>query len=121
MKKIIVLCALSILFFGCKQQPTNSADAIYFGGDIITMEGDSPNYAEAVAIKNGKILFVGTKTEAEKMKGDSTNMIDLQGKTLLPGFVDGHSHFSEVGLMNFTANLLSPPDGQVKDIPQLTR
>ena len=77
---------------GCNnptEKSSTSADAIYYGGDIVTMEGDSANYAEAVAVKNGKIIFVGSKAEADKMKGDSTAMNDLQGKTLLPGFVDG--------------------------------
>ena len=68
------------------------ADAIYFGGDIITMEGDSANYAEAVAVKDGKIVFVGSKADAEKMKGDSTRMNNLEGKTMLPGFIDPHIH-----------------------------
>ena len=72
---------------------SDAATAIYFGGDIITMEGDSATYAEAVAVKDGKIVFVGSKADAEKMKGDSTVMNDLQGKTLLPGFIDPHSHF----------------------------
>ncbi len=56
------------------------------------MEGDSASYAEAVAVKDGKIIFVGSRADAEKMKGDSTVMNDLQGKTMLPGFIDPHVH-----------------------------
>lgn len=72
--------------------PVNYADAIFFGGDIITMESDSASYVEAIAVKSGKIIFAGSKVDADKMKGDSTVINDLQGKTLLPGFIDPHIH-----------------------------
>jgi predicted amidohydrolase YtcJ len=91
-----LLVAVSvIILLSCNSKSsknTDTADEIYFGGDIITMEGDSANYAEAVAVREGRIVFVGGKAEAEKIKGDSTAMIDLQGKTLLPGFIDPHIH-----------------------------
>ncbi len=69
-----------------KISSADAADAIYFDGDIVTMEGDSAQYVEAVAIKDGKIAFAGTRAEADKLKGDSTVMKDLLGKTLVPGF-----------------------------------
>lgn len=90
-------CCLNIcilLLISCQQtkKEVASANTIYYGGDIITMEGDSANYAEAVAVKNGKIVFVGAKSEAEKWKSDSTQMVDLKGKTMMPGFVEPHVH-----------------------------
>ncbi len=103
MKKIILtLSCVTVLLISCnsnqkKQTSEKTADAIYYNGDIITMEGDSAHYAEAVAIKAGKILFASSRNEAENMKGDSTNMIDLQGKTLLPGFIDAHGHVWAAG------------------------
>jgi len=112
-----ILSALFLLgITSCGQQSQksvirNQADAIYYNGDIITMEGDSATYAEAVALKEGKIVFVGPKAEAEKLKTDSTKMVDLQGKTLLPAFLDGHGHFYNVGFAASCANLLPPPDG----------
>lgn len=93
-----------------------TADAIYFGGDILTMEGDSVHYTEAVAVKDGKIVFVGSKADAEKMKGDSTAMNDLQGKTMVPGFIEGHSHFVSAMGMASQANCFAPPAGQAKDV-----
>ncbi|WP_164112973.1 MULTISPECIES: amidohydrolase [Sphingobacterium] len=116
---------LAVLFLtsliGCQQKASKetAADAIYTNGDIITMEGDSANYAEAVALKAGKIVFVGSKTEAEKLKGDSTKLIDLQGKTLLPAFLDGHGHFYNVGFAASCANILPPPDGAGKDFASI--
>ncbi|HQY53448.1 MAG TPA: amidohydrolase, partial [Ignavibacteria bacterium] len=92
LKKLLLFSIITIIFASCNQSNNtatkDAADAIYFGGDIITMEGDNPAYAEAVAVKNGKIVFVGKKADAEKLKGDSTQMNDLKGKTLLPAFMD---------------------------------
>lgn len=94
--KLMLFFSLMVLI-SCNQSskqinPTTSADAIYFGGDILTMEGDSADYTEAVAVKNGEIIFTGSKTEAEKYHGDSTAMNDLKGKTMMPGFIDPHLH-----------------------------
>jgi len=100
---------------------TGTADLIYYGGDIVTMAGDSPVYAEAVAVKNGQIIFVGAKAAADKMKGDSTVMNDLQGKSLFPGFIDGHCHFAGFPLQAIGAKLLPPPDAGVTSIPVLVK
>jgi predicted amidohydrolase YtcJ len=116
---------LSVLILsGCNQssQKTSSndaADAIYFGGDIITMEGDSAKYAEAVAVKNGKIIFVGNKADAEKLKGDSTKMNDLKGKTMLPGFMDAHSHYINSLMVANQCKLYAPPSGPGKDVESI--
>lgn len=67
------------------------ADVIFFGGDIITVNDRQPD-AEAVAIKDGKIVFVGDRKEAFDLKGEATKLVDLQGKTLMPGFIDPHTH-----------------------------
>lgn len=122
---IIFILIIGIHLGGCNKISKNNsvnrdaADAIYFNGDIITMEGDSPEYAEAVAVKNGKIIFVGKRAEADKLKGDSTIMNDLKGKTLLPGFIDAHGHAYNCGIQSLTANLLPAPDGTGNDIPTL--
>jgi predicted amidohydrolase YtcJ len=97
MKKNIFLFIASLVILGsCSESSNNEsfsvADAIYYGGDILTMEGETANYAEAIAIKDGKILFVGSKREAEKYQGDSTTMNDLKGKTMMPGFIEPHVH-----------------------------
>ncbi|MFM2362000.1 MAG: hypothetical protein RLZZ316_902, partial [Bacteroidota bacterium] len=99
MKQLTVLTYTAILLYvvACTNTTKNAAtdaiaDAVYFNGDIITMEGDSANYVEAVAIKNDKIIFTGSKADAEKLRGDSTVMNDLKGKTMLPGFIDPHIH-----------------------------
>jgi predicted amidohydrolase YtcJ len=91
------------------------ADTIYHGGDVVTIDDKNPT-AEAVATKGGKIIAVGKKDDVLKFKGESTKLIDLEGRCLLPGFVDGHGHCFATGLQAASANLLAPPDHTVKDI-----
>jgi hypothetical protein len=69
------------------------ADTIYLNGSILTMAGEEPAYVGALAVKNGTIVFTGSKDQALAMKGDSTKVVDLAGKAMLPGFLDGHSHY----------------------------
>lgn len=75
------------------------ADAIYFGGDILTMTGAQPSYIEAVATKDKKIIFVGTKIDAMNLSGDNTKLINISGKTMLPGFIEPHVHPSIAAIM----------------------
>jgi predicted amidohydrolase YtcJ len=97
-----------------------SANAVmYYGGDIITMEGDSARYAASVVVKDGKILFVGAKDEAMKQAGAGHQMVDLEGRTMLPGFIDAHGHLYNAGIQALSANLLPPPDGKGSDIASL--
>ena len=98
--------------------PAATADRIYVNGTVITVDDAHPQ-AEAVAVKGGKILRVGTRAEVEALKGPATVVQDLGGKTLLPGFIDAHGHLSGVGLQAVSANLLPPPDGRNDSIPAL--
>nr|BFD41288.1 amidohydrolase [Pseudomonas sp. FFPRI_1] len=94
------------------------ADAIWFNGPIITIDDRQPN-AQAVAVKDGKILAVGDRQQVLKNQGPTTRMLDLKGSTLLPGFIDPHGHVSMVGFQAASANLLPPPDGANSNIPEL--
>jgi len=86
------------------------ADSIYLGGDILTMAGNEPAYVEALAVKDGKILALGAKDEVLLAKGESTKVVDLGGKTLLPGFIDSHGHMILFGKNLMDANLFGTPD-----------
>lgn len=85
------------------------ADAIFYGGDIVTMN-KSQATAEAVAVKDGKIIQVGPLTKLKALQGQGTKLINLNGQTLMPGLVEPHVHivgtaFSEeifLNLSNFT-------------------
>jgi predicted amidohydrolase YtcJ len=95
-----------------------TAETIWSGGPILTMN-DKAMRAEAVAVANGKILAVGRRSEVMKLKGPDTQLVDLKGRTLVPGFVDAHGHIVVGGLQALSANLLAPPDGKVQDIASL--
>jgi predicted amidohydrolase YtcJ len=94
------------------------AERIWMGGSILTMD-DTGMRAEAIAEAGGRILAVGTREAVMKTRGPGTAMIDLAGRTLVPGFVDAHGHMAMGGLQALSANLLAPPDGKVNDIASL--
>lgn len=94
------------------------ADTIYTGGPILTIDDDAPR-AEAVAVKDGRILAVGIRADVMPHRGEQTELFELGGRAMLPGFVDSHGHVVLGGLQGLSANLLAPPDGNVTDIPRL--
>ena len=105
----------------CTEKPALvAADTIYFNGNVITLDSNEL-MAEAVAVKNGKILAVGDNETMMSLSNQDTHQVDLKGKTMLPGFVDGHSHLSGVAIQAVTANLLPPPDGPGQNIAMLQR
>lgn len=87
MKHRLMLIPASILLMS----QSFAATTIYHGGSILTMEGEKPHYVETVVAKDDKIVFVGKKSSATK-KFPTAEQVDLQGKTLLPGFIDPHMH-----------------------------
>lgn len=82
------------------------------------MAANEPEYAEVVVEQEGKIVFVGSKEKAEEQYSEAKK-IDLKGKTLLPGFIDPHSHFGMVSNTMGQANLNSPPVGEVESISDI--
>ncbi len=117
MLKLLFPAALSLFLAGCAGAPGETADSIYINGHVLTMDSSNTR-AEAVAIKDGKILTTGSTADIEKFKGPGTTTQDLQGKTLLPGFIDGHSHIMALELST-GVNLFSPPQGPVKTIADI--
>ena len=78
---------------------------IYFNGDILTMEGDKPQYVEAVVVKGKKIAYVGNLRDALNGAGANPVMQDLKGQTLLPGFIDAWGHFTLIAQNTLAVNL----------------
>ncbi|UCE93376.1 MAG: amidohydrolase family protein, partial [Flavobacteriaceae bacterium] len=99
--------------------PYKLQQTVYFGGDILTMKGDAPNYVEAVVQSEGKIIFTGTKAEALAQFEGKAKLEDLQGKTMLPGFIDGHAHFGTFSAQAIGAQILPPPDAGANNIAAL--
>jgi predicted amidohydrolase YtcJ len=99
--------------------PGGDADVIFSGGSIVTVT-DEDSMPEAVAVKDGLIVFVGSQARAEaEWQGPDTQRRDLQGGVLLPGFIDAHGHVIGTGLQATIANLLADPDGDVTSIESL--
>jgi hypothetical protein len=77
--------------------------------------------ASALAVKDGLILAVGEEAAVLAHRGGRTKLVDLGGRTMLPGFFDPHSHVYAVGLQALTANLLPAPDGAANSVADLQR
>jgi len=97
---------------------STAPDRIYVNGTVITMNG--AQIVQAVAVRGDRIVGAGTNADIRKMAGSSAAVVDLKGKTMLPGLIDAHSHISMAGVWAlFTANLSSPPLGKVNNIDDL--
>lgn len=102
--KSFLLAIISIcLLAACQKQET--ADTIFINGNIYTVDEKQP-HAEAIAVKGERIIAVGSNADIEKLKGDQTEVIDLQGNFAMPGFIEGHGHFSGLGQSLMNLNFL---------------
>ena len=81
------------------------ASSVYFNGDILTMEGDKPQYVDAIVVKDRKIVYTGNIQEALTQAGSNPTLNDLKGKTLLPGFIDTWGHFTLIAQNTLGVNL----------------
>lgn len=117
-RSVVFVLALALALPGAAAA-AEPADAIYFGGPIVTVDDNRPT-AEAVAVKDGKILAVGEKAAILSAHGGKeVKLNDLAGHTMIPGLIDAHGHVLGVGLQSISANLLPAPDGTVNSIAQL--
>lgn len=89
---------------GENQTIDNSADTLIWGGPIYTADDANPQ-VEAVAIKDGRFIFVGDRAGASPFIGPNTQLISLEGAALFPGFVDGHAHLAGIGQRELSLNL----------------
>jgi predicted amidohydrolase YtcJ len=106
MKKIAVL--LIIAFFCCcvpnGMAQRETADVLFLNGNVYTVNERQP-HAEAIAVKGERIIFVGSNADANRFKGKGTRVLDLHGRTVLPGMTDAHYHIQGVGAREVTLNL----------------
>lgn len=99
---LLVFVVLLAVSCGPAVQP---ADIVILGGKIYTVNDDQP-LVEAVAIRGNKIELAGTEAEVRKYIGENTEMINLEGKTMTPGFIEGHGHFMGVGYNELNLDLM---------------
>jgi hypothetical protein len=79
-------------------------DTILINGNIVTVDGEFST-ANAVAVRDGRILAVGTSDDIKQLAGSSTAVVDLEGRTVLPGLIDTHAHVERAGLLKCTVQL----------------
>jgi predicted amidohydrolase YtcJ len=91
---------LLILTLGLGSHGMAESDLILHHGKVVTVD-DAFSIREAMALENGKILAVGSNQEILKLRKNGTRMIDLEGKTVLPGLIDSHTHPSEASMTEF--------------------
>ena len=116
---VLLLCFTQAGYSDGSDVPTIAyADLIISGGPIISMDPALPEL-EAVAVANGRILSAGQRQQIEALRGSSTRDLDLEGNTLVPGFIDGHSHFSMAVSAATWANLSGAPVGAVSSIADI--
>lgn len=103
MKKDLIpkILIITFILFGCE---SNKADLIIENGIIYTMNDLNP-LIEAVAVKNGKIIGVGSKNDIKPFKSKNTKILDLEGSTMTPGLIEGHGHFMGLGYSKMRLDL----------------
>ncbi len=102
-RSLVPFLMLAVLAACTHKQP---ADMIITGGTIYTMDSKQP-IVEAIVINADTIAFAGTETDARTWAGDNTKIINLEGKTVVPGFIEGHGHFMGVGYNELELDLMN--------------
>ncbi len=95
-----------LVITACSSPKKQSATLLIYGGPIYTVDSTQA-MVEAVATKDNIILFAGSLAEAEQYKTDSTQLIDLAGKTMTPGLIEGHGHFMGLGYNELNLDLIN--------------
>jgi predicted amidohydrolase YtcJ len=108
LRRLVLPLCLLVLGWGtaCSSGPT--ADLVLKNGTIVTMAEDSPE-AEALAVAGDTVLAVGSTSEISAYEGSGTRVIDLEGAMAMPGFIEGHGHFMEMGVAQLQLGLLGTP------------
>ena len=116
----IVLAALCVVSSLMALTPAFSAaaqvraDTVYVNGIIYTVDDKNPKVS-AMAIKGDKFIFAGSDADAKKFIGPGTSVIDLKGKTVLPGLIDAHIHFSGIGEAKMRLDAFWKPKQEILD------
>ena len=122
MKKLLVITSVVVglvLIVALWLKPERPpASQVFINARVVTMDANQP-IAEAVALGLERIIAVGSREDIEPYITAETLVHDLEGKTLMPGFIDAHGHFPASGLSVFGVDLNSPPIGQITSMAQL--
>ncbi len=120
------LASAAIFTVSCAPQSDNPADMVLRGGKVVTVDPNVPD-GEAVAIKDGLIMAVGSDGDIRAYIGPETEVIDLDGQLAIPGFIESHAHYMGIGFAKMQLNLMdvanwdeivSIVDASVGDAPE---
>lgn len=114
---IIAIAIIAALTFYAKLNPSPPDQQAFINGTILTMDAQN-SIAEAVLVEEDKVVQVGSTQSILELTNKDTLIVDLDGKTLTPGFIDAHGHFPGSGLNAVAVDLNSPPIGPVTTIAQ---
>lgn len=103
--RLNILVAI-LIFAGCSPDASTTADLILTNGNIVTVDEEVPR-AEALAIKGDTIMALGSVQEIEALRGADTEVLDLEGRLAIPGFIEGHAHFLGLGNARMILDLSS--------------
>jgi predicted amidohydrolase YtcJ len=92
----ILLSMATVLAAASPAAAQNTADLVLTNGKVVTMDPDRPQ-AEAIAIRGDRILAIGSSREMQAYAGPKTRVLDLGGKLAIPGFIEGHGHYTSLG------------------------
>jgi len=104
MKVLSILLGVLLLGLTPSSRPADPATIVFINGNIYTANAKRPQ-AEAIAVKDDRIVFVGSNADAKKFQGANTRTVDLHGATVVPGLTDAHYHFIGVGQREMNLNL----------------
>ena len=93
---VVLLAGAGCAQIGARPEVVRHADMVLVNGKIVTVD-KSFSVQEAVAIRDGKILAVGTTSNIRSLAADQTKVVDLQGRAVIPGLMDSHIHFLRAG------------------------
>lgn len=105
MSRLVLSGLLAVLVVGCDPGPADEADLVLRGGKIVTVDPSLPE-AQALAAKDGRIVAVGSNADIDRFIGDGTEVVDLDGQLAIPGLIEGHAHFMNLGRFKLQLNLM---------------
>jgi predicted amidohydrolase YtcJ len=110
-----LIAVFALLFLAIAYFSRGSANVLYIGGPVLTMDPDN-RVVDALYTEGDRIVAVGNAAQVRQLAASGARVVNLEGRALMPGFIDAHSHFPGSGLFAVISDLNSPPIGAVRSI-----
>ncbi|MBT3411331.1 MAG: amidohydrolase [Halieaceae bacterium] len=114
----VLIVGVAILSKMAIRLPAPPDHQVFINGDVLTMDASS-RIVEAVSVRGERIEAVGSTDEIMALVSNQTEVVDLRGRTLMPGFIDAHGHFPGSGMSVIAADLTSPPVGNKQSMEEV--